>query len=147
MTRSIFLVLFFLHLIFVLHTLSTFYLYFVKIKETDCSTFFIIFYVFITNLRLSYVRRTYRLGPMYINPWAGHYWFFPFWLVIKILLKSGDHNWWDLVVSRLIILHRYLKISCFLENPEQFKWPHSLFGNLDAYQIDMHHRMGSCSLW
>ena len=70
--------------------------------------------MFITNLRLSYVRRTYRLGPMYINPWAGHYWFFLFWLVIKILLKSGDHNWWDLVVSRLIILHIW-KFLVFLK--------------------------------
>ena len=47
----------------------------------------------------------------------------------------------------------YLKIFLFfmesmvcVEIPEPFKWPHSLFGNLDAYQTHGHHQMGSCSI-
>ena len=40
----------------------------------------------------------------------------------------------------------FMESMVCVEIPEQFKWPHSLFGNLDAYQTHGHHQMGSCSI-
>ena len=40
----------------------------------------------------------------------------------------------------------FMESMVCVEIPEQFKWPHSLFGNLDVYQTHGHHPMGSCPI-